>query len=74
MPFTNAVAPATVLPATAALYQMMLLPVTEIFETLGLLALQNDCEAPPVGADGLAFTVTVTGATTKAPKLVVPFI
>ena len=57
---TKAVVPATTLPPDDALYQIMLLPVTEISDTFGLAALQNDCAADPVGAAGVVFTVIVT--------------
>ena len=59
-PFTSAVVPATTFPAVTASYQIILLPVTEILETFGLAALQNDCASEPVGADGVVFTVTAT--------------
>ena len=36
-------------------------PVADKLATVGLVALQKDCEAVPVGADGVAFTVTCTG-------------
>ena len=60
VPSTKAVVPATTLPAEAASYQIILLPVTVILETFGLAELQNDCAAEPVGDDGVVFTVTVT--------------
>jgi hypothetical protein len=42
-------------------------PVMEISETFGPFALQNDCAAAPVGAEGMAFTV-ITGV----PVLLLP--
>ena len=57
---TKAVVPATTLPPEEAVYQIMLLPVTEISETFGFVALQNDWLAVPVGAAGVGFIVAVT--------------
>lgn len=59
VPFTNVVVPATTFPAEAASYQIILLPETKISETVGLLAVQNDCVAAPKGAGVSAFTDTV---------------
>jgi hypothetical protein len=38
----------------------MLLPVAVKLATVGLVALQKGCDAVPVGADGVVFTVAVT--------------
>ena len=38
----------------------MLLPVADKLATVGLVALQNATEAEPVGAAGVALTVTCT--------------
>jgi hypothetical protein len=47
-------------PPLAAAYHWIELPVAAKLATVGLLPEQNDCEALPVGAAGVLFTVAVT--------------
>ena len=48
------------LPAFAASYHKILLPVTAKFATVAFAELQNPCDAVPAGADGVTYTVAVT--------------
>ena len=50
---------ATVAPPEVV-YHITELPVADKLDTSGLAPLQNDCDALPVGADGVVFTVAVT--------------
>jgi sorbitol-specific phosphotransferase system component IIBC len=47
-------------PPLAAAYHWIELPVACRFATVGLLLAQKDCDALPVGAAGVLFTVAVT--------------
>ena len=50
---------ATVAPPDVV-YHIIELPVADKLDTCGLVPLQNVCEALPVGAEGVVFTVAVT--------------
>ena len=50
------------LPPLEAAYHWIEVPVAAKLATVGLLAEQNDCDALPVGADGVVFTVAVTSS------------
>ena len=61
MPFTRAVVEATTLPPGAAVYHITVpVAVTTRSLTLGYVAEQYVCDALPVGAPGVTFTVAVT--------------
>ena len=72
MPSVNAVAPASAVPPLDAAYHFIVLPVADRFATVGLLLAQNVCDALPVGAPGVVFTVTVTSnlAALSQPEIV----
>ena len=62
MPLSNAVLVAKTLPPEEAEYQITDVPVTERSDNVALTALQNACEAVPVGAAGVVLMVTVTAS------------
>ena len=68
MLLVSAVEPDSGLPPLEAAYHWIAVPVAARLATVGLLAEQNDCDALPVGALGIAFTVSVTGLAKDCPQ------
>ena len=60
MPLASAVDPDSGLPPLGAAYHWINVPVAVKFATVGLLPEQKVCDALPLGADGVVFTVAVT--------------